>query len=228
MDENLNSTMDNLTLGIVGLGEIGKEVVRRLAPWGIKILYYDLRPNLEFANKYPTLTFVNKLEDLFATADIVSLHIPLNEHTRGLVGKDLLTKMKKKALLINTARGGVINFRDLLDLLKSEAITINCSFDVYEPEPISAEILAEFQAIAKARPELRFVLIPHNASADADTRGEMACILLEDILQLVKSKSVADLQPLRLIPPQRKFKSADIDAQADLSLYRIAKWWKDQ
>jgi len=95
---------------------------------------------------------------------------------------------------------------------------------VFDPEPITPEILKEFKDIAQARPELRFLFIPHNASADADTRAEMSCIILSDLIALIKSKKPDDLKNIRLIPPQRKLK--DSANFKEFENFRINTWWK--
>jgi lactate dehydrogenase-like 2-hydroxyacid dehydrogenase len=77
LDENLNNTMDNLVLGIVGMGEIGREMVRRVGPWGIKIIYNDVVRNPPLEKQFPNIQFRDKMDDIFKEADIVSLHIPL-------------------------------------------------------------------------------------------------------------------------------------------------------
>jgi glyoxylate reductase len=226
LDENLNSTMDNLTLGIVGLGEIGREIIRRLAPWGINIKYYDIERNEEFEKKFKNLSYCSAMEEIFEQSDIVSLHLPLNEKTTKIINGNLLKKMKKNALLVNTARGGVINFDDLIQLLKSKEITINLSFDVYEPEPISVEILSSFKEILQERPQLRFVFIPHNASADADTRAQMSIIILEDLITMIKSQCLEDLKTLRFIPSQRNLGKLNSMSKSEIKSYRIAKKWE--
>ena len=228
LDENLNKSLDNLTLGIVGLGEIGREVVRRLDPWGIKIIYYDINRNHEFEEKFPNLTFYEKMEDIFKITDIISLHIPLNNATSGIINESLLKKMKKNALLVNTARGAILNFPDLIRLLKSKEISINLAFDVFEPEPITPEILNEFKKIANDRPDLRFVFIPHSGSSDADTRAKMAIVLLTNLYILSKSMKSDSLKELTLIPSQRMFKVLHESNIKKLKNYRIWKWWESR
>jgi glyoxylate reductase len=224
LDENLNNTMDNLVLGIVGMGEIGREMVRRVGPWGVKIIYYDVVRNEALEHQYPNVSFRDKMEDIFSEGDIVSLHIPLIPQTKGIVNATLLRKMKKNALLVNTARGPIVNENDLIQLLKSKEISINLAFDVYDPEPISKEHLIAFQEISKDRPELRFVFIPHNASADADTRAKMDIIVLEDLIALVNSKSPVDLKSLRIVPPLKKDLSES--TSPNWKSYKIQEYWK--
>jgi len=225
LDENLNKSLDSLTLGIIGLGEIGREVVRRLYPWGIKVIYYDINRNQDFEANFPNLTFIEKMEEVFKKADIISLHIPLNKLTNGIVNASLLKHMKKNALLVNTARGAILNFSDLIRLLKSNEISINLAFDVFEPEPIPPETLNEFKKIAKDRPELRFVFIPHSGSSDADTRAKMAIVLLKNLIKLCKSVESDDIKDLQLIPSQRIFKNLNNSTLEKLKTYRIWKWW---
>ena len=228
LDENLNKSLDNLTLGIVGLGEIGREVVRRLDPWGIKMIYYDLNRNQDFEEKFPKLTFFEKLEDIFKLSDIISLHIPLNNETNSIINESLLKQMKKNALLVNTARGTILNFPDLIRLLKTKEISINLAFDVFEPEPILPETLKEFKQIAKDRPELRFVFIPHSGSSDADTRAKMAIVLLTNLLILSKSLKPDAIKDLQLIPSQRMLRILNKSVLEKLKTYRIWKWWESR
>jgi lactate dehydrogenase-like 2-hydroxyacid dehydrogenase len=222
LDENLNNTLDNLTLGIVGMGQIGVELVRRLAPWGIDIAYYDIRRQESVEENYPNVRFVADMGDLFAGADIVSLNMPLNEHTHHLVGTSLLKRMRPGALLVNTARGPVLDSQALYDLLEAGDITVHLAFDVYEEEPLPAAELARIQRIKAARPEIRMLLIPHNASADADTRAEMACMILDDLRRIATSSAPGDLEGIRLIPEQRDLRTWEAAAYAG---YRISNLW---
>ena len=224
LDENLSMTMDNLTLGIVGLGEIGREIIKRIGPWGIKIVYYDLFRNQEFEKLYPNLKFEADLKVIFSTCDIVSLHIPLNDKTKHSINKELLKLMKPYSLLVNTARGGILKTEDLLELLESGQAKINCSFDVYENEPLDQPTLLRFKKIAKKDPELRFVFIPHNASADADTRAEMDIMILSDIIALLKSKGPKDLKSIRLIPELRYLQKEE--NFNDYFSFRIKQHWQ--
>ena len=78
LDKSLSSVITNKILGIVGLGEIGKELVKKLYGWGVKILYYDIKQMKDFEEKYPLIEFKGNIEDVFRESDILSLHIPLN------------------------------------------------------------------------------------------------------------------------------------------------------
>ena len=204
LDQELSSVINNKTLGIVGLGEIGSEIVKKLYQWDLKILYIDRQRNTDFEMKYPMLEYRETLEDIFRESDIVSLHIPLNESTEKIINRELLLSMKKGALLINTARGGILNLEDLLDLLENGEIHINFAFDVFPEEPIPTKVLERFKRIKKKNPEIRMILIPHNASADADTRGKMVILFLEDLLKIIESSEIDDLNDVHLIPEHKK------------------------
>lgn len=225
LDENLSNIIDKKVVGIVGLGEIGKELVKRLSCWGVKMLYYDIKPQKEFAEDYKDLEFVEDLNDVFRRADIVSLHIPLNSATRHIIGEEQFRLMKNHSLLVNTARGPVLDSDKLMQLLEDNEISVNLSFDVYEDEPIREDDLNRYKKIAEQRPDLRFVFIPHNASADADTRAEMAIMILQDILALAESKSIEDLEDIRLIPSQR-YLFGGKDKRPDIENYRITSFWE--
>jgi len=225
LDQELNNVIDNKKVGIVGLGEIGLEVAKRLLPWGLDIVYYDINRNKEMEEKYDNLSFQGDLEELFSQSDVVTLHVPLNKHKKGMVDETLLKKMKDDALLVNTARGPIVNFDDLIRLLENQKIAIDLSFDVWDPEPVSQEVLKKFKKIKREQPERRFVFMPHNASSDADTRAKMSIMILEDLISMASSKKAEDLKDLRFIPSQRKFSELDEDTRKELEQFRIAQWW---
>jgi len=204
LDQSLSSIIRNKVVGIIGLGEIGKEVVRYLYPWGIRILYYDINRSSEFETEFTSIEFKENLEDLFKEADIVSIHVPLNAHTHNLISRDLLKSMKKSALLVNTARGPILDVDALLDLLENKEIQIDIALDVFPIEPIDLKTLERLKKIKQEQPEIRMILMPHNASADADTRGRMVIIFLEDIIKIIESNGPEDLKDVRIIPEHRK------------------------
>ncbi|MFX1322998.1 MAG: 2-hydroxyacid dehydrogenase [Promethearchaeota archaeon] len=220
LDQTLSSVVTNKILGIVGLGEIGKEVVKKLYPWGVKIIYYDVKRMKDFEKEFPLLEFKENLEDIFQEADIVSLHIPLNKYTENVIDRNLLKLMKKNALLVNTARGAIIDFDALLDLLEKKEIQINLAFDVFPIEPLDAKTLKRLKAIKKNQPEIRMILISHNASADANTRAKMVILFLEDIIKLLESNSIEDLKNIHIIPEHRN--------QLVEREWRILNYWKNK
>jgi glyoxylate reductase len=203
LDQDLSSILPSKTLGIVGLGEIGIEIVKKLSFWNVKIIYYDINRKSQIENMYPNIAFRPNLEDIFREADVVSLHVPLNKNTEKLVNKDLLKLMKSNSLLINTARGNVLDLDDLLNLLEKEQVKIHFVLDVFPEEPINKITLKRIKKLKNRQPDLRIILMPHNASADANTRGKMVRLFLEDIIKLIKSSSIDDLKEINIIPEQK-------------------------
>jgi len=218
LDKSLSSVITDKTLGIVGLGEIGKELVKKMYPWGVKMLYYDIKRMNKLEEKYPLIEFKQNLEEIFRESDIISLHIPLNKSTEKLVNQDLLKLMKKDAILINTARGGILELDTLLDMLEKKEIQINIAFDVFPIEPIDSITLNRLKKIKSDQPNMRMILIPHNASADSNTRAKMNIIFLEDIIKIIRSSSIQDLKDLHIIPEHKK--------QLIEKKWRIFNYWK--
>ena len=155
-------------------------------------------------------------------ADIISIHIPLDETTHHFVGEHLLKLMRPRELLVNTARGAIIDAAALMRLLKTKEIAIHLALDVYEDEPIPESTLNEFRKIAAERPDLRFIFTPHSATADADTRARMSATMLANLNSLVRSQSVRDVKELNLIPPLLFVKKEP----RMLDDYRIFRWWQ--
>ncbi|MDO8452960.1 MAG: phosphoglycerate dehydrogenase [Sulfurimonas sp.] len=127
------------TVGVIGVGHIGKEVIRILEPFGCKILVNDIVNQDEYYAKN-NLTEVSK-EEIFKSADIVTIHTPYDETTNNLVNKEIFEMMKKSAFVINSARGGIINEYDLKIALQENKIA-GAAIDAYlEEPPTDAELL---------------------------------------------------------------------------------------
>ena len=120
------------TLGLVGLGEIGKKVVQRAVGFDMRSITYDIVKDLDFARRFGVqyLTF----EEVLCASDFVSIHIPLTESTRGFIGRRELAMMKRNAFVINTARGGIVDEEALYEALKEHRIA-GAAFDVFAEEP---------------------------------------------------------------------------------------------
>jgi D-3-phosphoglycerate dehydrogenase len=128
------------TVGIIGLGHIGKELVKLLQPFNCRILVNDIVDIAEYADTH-NLICVSK-DVLYSEADIISIHTPFTSATAYLVNADVFTKMKSTALLINTARGGIVNEDDLKNALEKNIIA-GAAIDVYESEPpVNTELLS--------------------------------------------------------------------------------------
>lgn len=180
----LGTEIAGKTLGIVGGGRIGTEVARKSQSFDMKILYYDLLRN----EKIEALG-ARKVEFdyLFKNSDFVSLHIPLTDKTRHLIGERELSLMKRTAYLINTSRGPIINEAVLVKALKEERIA-GAALDVYEKEPKLTEELSEMNNV---------VLTPHIGSATREAREKMSIIIAENCIAVLKGE-----KPPNLVNPE--------------------------
>lgn len=162
------------TLGIIGLGRIGRAVAERARGFQMRLLYHQRRraePELEQRLGAELVA----LEQLLAESDFVSLHVPLTDATRHLIDARALARMKKSAILINTTRGPVVDEAALADALAAGLIG-GAALDVFEREP-------EVHAALLGRDDV--VLAPHIASATDETRARMARSVAEDILRVL-------------------------------------------
>ncbi len=128
------------TVGVIGCGHIGKEVIRLLQPFGCVIWIRDILDRSEFCKE--TGAFEKSLEEVLAGADIISLHVPLTEETRYMINAASLAKMRPTAFMINTSRGDVVDQAALKEALLKETIA-GAALDVFDREPLEdAELLA--------------------------------------------------------------------------------------
>jgi len=124
--------LSSMTFGVLGCGHVGKAVVKLLQPFGCRILAHDLVEFKDFYRQYKVQSV--GFEELLAQADVLSIHIPKNAQTEGLLNRDNLLKLKKGSYLINTARGGLVDEEALLDLLNADHIAA-AALDVFSEEP---------------------------------------------------------------------------------------------
>ncbi len=164
------------TLGIVGAGRIGAAVARMAAGFRMKILYHSRKRNASMESK-PGARKVN-LNALLAQSDFISIHVPMTPGTRHLIGAKELARMKPNAILINTARGPIVDENALVQALRKKRIA-GAGLDVYEREPKLARGLA---ALPNA------VLTPHTASATVETRDKMAMLAAENLVLALRGK----------------------------------------
>ncbi|MCJ7733788.1 MAG: phosphoglycerate dehydrogenase, partial [Anaerolineales bacterium] len=125
-------SLEGKTVGLLGLGAIGKETAKRLVGFGCKILAYDLYPDEKFAAEHGIT--LSLLEDILPAADIISLHLPGTPETKEIVNEQFLEKMKSGSWLVNTARGDLINETALVDALETGRLR-GAALDVYPQEP---------------------------------------------------------------------------------------------
>jgi len=154
MDENQldynGSELKGKTIGIIGLGTVGKKVAEFCKVFDMNVLAYA-RNAVEHSDGFVKMT---DFDNLVSVSDIVSVHLSLNEQTKQLINKAVFRKMKKTALLINTARGGIVNERDLIDALKNGDISGAC-LDVFQSEPLPID--SELRNLSNV------ILTPHTA-----------------------------------------------------------------
>ena len=172
------------TLGIVGMGDIGTAVARRAAGFGMRILYHNRNPSPLAAEVGAEMV---TLDHLLCNSDFVSLHVPLSQSTRHLIGKRELDMMKPTAILINVSRGEVIDEAALVEALKKGRIA-SAGLDVFENEPKIAEGLAELENV---------VLTPHIGSASVETRERMAQMAVRNLIDALDGR-----RPQHLVNPE--------------------------
>ncbi|WP_299113910.1 2-hydroxyacid dehydrogenase [uncultured Winogradskyella sp.] len=131
LDHLIGFDLNKKTVGIIGTGRIGTVMSKIMHGFGCKLLGYDIEHNAELVKNYG-MTYAS-LNDLCAESDIISLHVPLNTETHELINKDLIDKMKDGMILINTARGSIINTKAVIEGLKNGKISA-LGIDVYENE----------------------------------------------------------------------------------------------
>ncbi len=131
LDTLVGFDVHNKTIGIIGAGKIGAAFAKIMYGFGTNILIYDLERNPKLEN-LENIKYV-ELDELYENSDIISLSLPLNNHTKYMINKQSIEKMKKKPMLLNTARGAVINTTNLIEALKSGQISA-AALDVFERE----------------------------------------------------------------------------------------------
>jgi glyoxylate reductase len=172
----LGNDITGKTLGILGAGRIGSAVAERSMGWNMKILYYDREENRELESKFSAKKV--ELDHLIQSADFITIHLPLNAETQHLINENNLKKMKRSAVLINTARGPIVDEKALVVALRDKWIAA-AGLDVYEQEPLMAEGLGELENV---------VLAPHIGSATVKTRDDMARIAATNLLAVLKGE----------------------------------------
>ena len=167
----LGADLTGATLGIIGLGRIGKAVVKRASGFDMRVLAYN--PNLTAEEAAEAGAQAVDLDTLLAESDFVSIHAPLNDDTRHMINRAALAKMKQSAILINTARGPIVDQQALYEALNRGDIA-HAALDVTDPEPIPAD-----------DPLLKLpnvTVVPHIGSASIHTRNRMAEIAADNLL----------------------------------------------
>lgn len=173
------------TLGIIGLGAIGKEVAQRARAFEMRVLAHDIIQDMQFAEGHG-VSYVS-LDELLRESDFVSVHVLLNAGTRHLINAERLAKMKPTAYLINTARGGVVDTEALYQALREKSIA-GAGLDVHEREPVGESPLIGLDDV---------YLTPHVGGATATARGNGGIAAAENVIRILKGE-----RPLSIINPE--------------------------
>ncbi|OPY10344.1 MAG: putative 2-hydroxyacid dehydrogenase [Syntrophaceae bacterium PtaB.Bin038] len=182
----LSREVSGKTLGVVGLGRIGKAVARRAQAFGMKVLYHS-RSRLKPEEERDLGVEYAERDELLRKADFVSLHVPLSGETRHLIGPRELRLMKQTSYLINTSRGAVVDEAALVEALREKRIE-GAGLDVYENEPLLAPGLTALDNV---------VLMPHVGSATYETRMEMARMAADHLLAGLRGQ-----RPAHVVNPE--------------------------
>jgi len=185
LDQLCGTDIWGKTLGIIGFGRIGRAVARRAAGFRMRVIYNSTTRAPAEIERELNAEFMQR-DRVLAEADFVSLHVPLRENTRGLIGPAELAKMKRTAFLINTTRGPVVQEAALVAALE-QGIIAGAALDVFEREPLISEGLRRDNV----------VLAPHLGSASVETRTRMAMIAVENAIALFNGK-----QPPTILNPE--------------------------
>ncbi|CCF38891.1 hypothetical protein CH063_09878 [Colletotrichum higginsianum] len=170
------------TLGILGMGRIGRAVKRRAEPFGLKVVYHNRTPlSDELAAGCPYVSF----DELLETSDIISVHVPLSAATKHLIGAAEIAKMRRGVVLINTARGAVIDEGAMAEALDAGHIAA-VGLDVYEREPLVDERLVKNE---------RALLVPHLGTHTVETLRQMESLAMENARRGVCGEALLTIVP---------------------------------
>lgn len=172
----LGLELNGATLGILGAGRIGTAVARRSTGFRMRVLYADKRPNKELERELKAERVT--LDRLVVESEVLSLHVPLTPESHHLIGAMQFRAMKPTAILVNTARGPVVDEAALVEALRTGQIAA-AGLDVYENEPRLAPGLTDLPNV---------VLLPHLGSATTSTRGKMARMAAENVVAVLSGR----------------------------------------
>lgn len=163
----------NKTLGVIGMGRIGSQVVKRAKAFEMDVIVYDPYITEDVAKELGVE--ITTLDYLVENADVMTIHVPLTPETKDLISKPELTKMKDHAILLNCARGGIINEADLYEVLK-ERPELKAGLDVYENEPLENSPLVTLDNV---------VLTPHIAASTKEAQRDAAIIVAKEVKEVI-------------------------------------------
>jgi (S)-sulfolactate dehydrogenase len=178
-EQLIGRQLEGKQLGLLGFGAIGRAVAARARVFGMDIAAYD--PGIPHdAPRWQGEARRATFEDLLAASDILSLHLPLNDETRSLLGAAALARMKPSAILINTARGGIVDERALAAALR-EGRLAGAALDVFETEPIDATTAGLFSGLTN------LILTPHIAGVTEESNARVSEVTARNVLDALAS-----------------------------------------
>ena len=164
------------TIGIIGLGKIGRQVVKRAKGFEMNILVFDIVKDKKFAQKYG-IKYVD-LEKLLRKSDYITIHIPLNDATRNMISYEELEKMKKDAFLINTSRGGIVDEKALYDAFRNNKLR-GAALDVYNNEPLRESPLKELDNV---------IMTPHIGAYTEEAIENMSIQAAQNLIDVLEGR----------------------------------------
>jgi D-3-phosphoglycerate dehydrogenase len=177
----VGNEIEGRTIGIIGLGAVGKELAKKSSALGMKVLSFDVNKDEAFLSKYDEVTFVDSLDLIFEQADVISLHLPHTPKTENLISREVIfNKLKRSPILINTARGMLVDSVALIEGLKEKKISAYLT-DVLAHEPmLDGEILRGVDNI---------VITPHVGSRTYQSVQRQGSMAVNNLLNLIKIES---------------------------------------
>jgi D-3-phosphoglycerate dehydrogenase len=173
--------LNGKTLGVIGLGRIGSRVATRCQAFGMEVIAYDPYIAEEVAERI-RVRLVIQLEELLGAADFITVHTPLTEETRGMIGANEIARMKDRVRLVNCARGGIYDEKALLEGLKSGKIA-GIGLDVYTQEPPQGELLKELLACDEV------VATPHIGANTQEAQRDVAVQVVQQVIEVLRGEN---------------------------------------
>ena len=166
------------TLGIIGMGRIGKEVAKRAKPFGPRLIYYDVNRLSPEDEKVLGLTY-RSLDEVIAQSDVITIHTPLAPQTENLINAERIAKMKPNVIIINVSRGAIVDEAALAKALKEKRMQ-GAGLDVYAEEPINAK-----NPLLDAP---NIILTPHIAGATNESRARIGDMIIDNVVRVLRGE----------------------------------------
>ncbi|MBU0758391.1 MAG: phosphoglycerate dehydrogenase [Nanoarchaeota archaeon] len=177
----VGTELNGKTLGVLGLGKIGLSVAKRCSAFGMKIIAYDPFISKEIADEHSIE--LKKMDDVLSDSDFITLHLPLSNETRKMIGQRQFELMKPDARIINCARGGIIDEKSLYDALKNKRIA-GAALDVFEKEPCTDSPLFELENV---------IFTPHLGASTVEAVEQVSQKISENIVGILKENDFANV-----------------------------------